>query len=94
MINKFINNYKKAKIKKNLINELIIFSIAYMSLIIFFLIFEDIFYFESINREKIFVFCLIALIAFIAYSSLKIFINSFSRKSITNNDGAIDSKRC
>ena len=86
MINKFINNYKKAKIKKILINELIIFSVAYMSLIIFFLIFEDIFYFESINREKIFVFCLIALIAFTVYSILKIFINSLSKKSIINNE--------
>ena len=85
MINKLIYQYKKAKIKKIFYNDLIVFFISYICLLIFFLIYENIFYLNQIEREKIFVLLFIILISFFAYSFLKIFINYFSKKSITSN---------
>lgn len=86
MINNLIQKYKKAKIKNIFYNDLIIFSILYLTILIFFLICENIFYLNQLDREKIFALLFIILISFFVYSLLKIFFNSTNRKSITNNE--------
>ena len=76
MINKVLKEYRKNKAKLKFVDNTINLIIFGFSLFIILMIFENIFYFNQINREKIFLFYFGIILILFFYITIKWFINS------------------
>ena len=75
MINKFLSQYRYLKVKQNVIDNIIQFSIFIICILSLSMFIEQIFFLSKINRYKIFLTTISSILIFISYLLIKITLN-------------------